>query len=264
MASNPAYVLGQSVDKSVVRDVTVFVISTVNELRSRSLSVEKVLFIKELSAFYERDTADTISPDDGFSIIRDADGNTWRRSAPSTGAVFIHRAGTFAGRDAYNAEPSPREDGELFIYLSTDGDGSTITDPLLYAKLSDGNSWSGGVPIRGPKGGDRYEIKNYDNDRPQSGEKIAKDLITTDVTFPAAFLGSMAGSEVAALAEAVYSIRLNGSEVGTITFPMGSTSGMFAMASELECEAGDLFDVIAPDPRDEELAGVTFSIVGSR
>lgn len=264
MAGNPAYIPNQNVDKSTVRDVTVFVIATVAEVRSRKLDLEKVIFIKELSAFFDRIPSDTTTQDDGVTFIRDANANGWRRTSPSTGAIFIHAAGTFSGRSAYNSEPSPRDGGELFIYLSTDGDGSSITDPLLYAKLSDGNSWSGGIPIRGPRGGDRYEIKNWDNDRPATGEELSADLITTDVVFPVNFLGSRAKAKVAALAEAVYSIQKNGIEVGTLTFGAGEVDGVFSMASELTCADGDMIDVIAPDPRDEELAGVVWSLVGTR
>lgn len=265
MAGNPAYIFGQSVDKSTVRGVTVFVIGSVTELRARDLSIENALFIKELGSFFQRDAADTISPDDGELIIRDAAGNVWKRMAPTIGALAVHAAGTYAERDDYNDEHSPREDGSLFIYLSTDGDGGiTTTDPLLFAKLSDGNEWSSGVPTRGEKGGDRYEIKNWDNDRPASGEEIAADLITTTVVFPAGLTGSRASAVTPALADAVYSIQKNGVEIGTITFPAASYSGTFAMASEQTFNAGDKIAVEAPNPRDEELSGVVFSIVGTR
>ncbi|WP_052731800.1 carbohydrate-binding protein [Devosia geojensis] len=64
----------------------------------------------------------------------------------STG-VGINAFGTFAGRAAYNDRPAN------FVYLSTNGNGSSITYPLVYIKQSSASGdWGTSIDITGPQG----------------------------------------------------------------------------------------------------------------
>jgi hypothetical protein len=63
------------------------------------------------------------------------------------GGFAPNAVGNFAGRTSFNAE------GAGFIYLSENGDGASITDPVYFVKRSTGSSdWAGPLYVRGPKG----------------------------------------------------------------------------------------------------------------
>lgn len=56
-----------------------------------------------------------------------------------------------------------------------------------------------------------------------------------------------------------YSIRKNGVEVGTITYAIGSTTGVFTLASEVTFAAGDNLTVV-PTTVDDDFTTATFTI----
>lgn len=57
-------------------------------------------------------------------------------------AFFPDAIGVFTDRATYNAETEP------FAFLSTDGDGSSITDPVIFFKTGPGSGdWSAAVPF---------------------------------------------------------------------------------------------------------------------
>lgn len=112
-------------------------------------------------------------------------------------------------------------------------------------------------------GGDRYDLASFDTDRPATGELLVK-IYPLGVTFPANLEDSQAGAEVAATADAVFSITKNGVEFATLTFPAASAEGVFDCDSDTTFESGDVLRVIAPTPRDATLSGVAATLVGFR
>lgn len=107
-------------------------------------------------------------------------------------------------------------------------------------------------------GGDTFYFTVDDPGRPSSGEKW-RLLIPEDCTMPEDMEGSLANSLVAATAATVFSVRKNGTQVGTIAFATGSSTGVFTAAAEVEFEASDELSVVAPN-RDETLSGVAITI----
>lgn len=233
------------------------IMSTVSEVNDTDLSARSTIFVLENQSLYRKNTADQISEDNGGSILRDSSGaGRWHRV--SLGQIQPDAVGDFSGRSAYNAQPLG------FIYLSQNGDGGSITDGVFFVKASDASAdWSDAILIRGERGGDRYEISNWDSDRPASGEEVIAHIITTNVSFPAGFTGSYARALVASTGAAVYSIQKNGVQIGTLTFT-SSTTGVFAIASPAAFVAGDRFSLVAPNPRNATLSGVSMTVVGTR
>mgnify|MGYP000034033753 CR=1 FL=1 len=233
------------------------IMATVSEVNDTDLSARSTIFVAENQSLYRKNTADQISEDNGGSILIDASGaGRWYRI--SIGQIQPDAVGDFADRGDY--------DDELlgFIYLSQDGDGGSVTDGVLFVKASDASGdWSDAILIRGERGGDRYEISNWDSDRPASGEEVIAHIITTNVSFPAGFTESYARALVASTGAAAYSIQKNGVQIGTLTFT-GSTTGVFAMASPAAFVAGDRFSLVAPNPRNSTLSGVSMTVVGTR
>jgi len=230
--------------------------ATAAEVATWNLANRAVIYIADYARWFKKDTSDTTTPL-GESLVRDINGLAFK--ALATAAVAIDATGEFADRADYDDEV------EGFVFLSTDGNGSDITDAVLYVKLTSASAdWSSPVLLRGERGGDRYEISNWDTDRPASGEELIAHLFTTDAEFAAAFLGSRAKASVASTGSAVYLVKKNGSNIGTLTFSSGNVDGVFALASATAFAAGDRFSVIAPNPRDATLSGVTMTFVATR
>lgn len=99
---------------------------------------------------------------------------------------------------------------------------------------------------------------------PLSEEIIEGHVFLNAVRFPAAFVGSLAVSRVAASGSSVISITKNNVQVGTITFGAGQSSGVYAMAAETTFAVGDRIDFVCPNPADANLSGIKLSLRGYR
>jgi hypothetical protein len=230
--------------------------ATAAEVATWNLANRAVIYIAEYARWFKKDTGDTTTAT-GEGLVRDINGLAFK--ALSTIAVGVDAVGEFSDRDDYDDE------AEGFVYLSTDGNGAEIEDAVLYVKLSVADAdWSAAILLRGERGGDRYEISNWDTDRPASGEELIAHLFTTDAEFAAAFLGSKAKATVASTGSAVYSVKKNGSNIGTLTFSSGDVNGVFALVNATAFAANDRFSVVAPDPRDATLSGVAITFVATR
>ncbi len=109
----------------------------------------------------------------------------------------------------------------------------------------------------------RYDLATFDTDRPASGELILK-IYPPGVTFRAGMTDSRAGAEVAATANAVFSLTKNGTQFATLTFGAASVAGVIACPADTVFATGDVLRVIAPNPRDATLSGVAATFIGYR
>jgi hypothetical protein len=112
--------------------------------------------------------------------------------------------------------------------------------------------------------GDRYDVAVDASDRPESGERLAKVVFTTTVTFPAHLPDCRAVADVAATASTVFALKKNGVQFATATFAAAATAATFASAADAVFAAGDVLTLDAPDPRDATLADLAFMLTGSR
>lgn len=169
--------------------------------------------------------------------------------------------GTLAQRSAYDGEDQD------FIYIQTD-----VEPFLVFIKTANTlGAWSTGTPLVGPEGnpgpsgaGDAYDISFWDPGRAAAGEVVFKIIVSRTVTFPAGLTNSQAIASTPATAAAVWSIRRNGAEFGTMSFAPGETAATFAAAADTLVGAGDLITIVAPDPRDATLADITGVLAGTR
>ena len=76
--------------------------------------------------------------------------------------------------------------------------------------------------------------------------------------------GSLMISGIAATADAVFSIKKNGTEFGTATFAASGTSATFAAASETIFSIGDILTITAPATPDATLGNLGWAIGGTR
>ena len=118
---------------------------------------------------------------------------------------------------------------------------------------------------RGPSGaGDKYDVAFSLTGRPSSGEVLFAHVFASSVTFPDILSGSLAIIDVAATAEAVFSLTKNGVEFATLTFAAAGTSGTFTAASATVFDDGDVLRLVAPNPQDATLSTFTMTVTGDR
>jgi len=82
-------------------------------------------------------------------------------------------------------------------------------------------------------------------------------------TLPVNCFGSVATLATASTGTAVFKIKKNGSQIGTITFSSSGT-GAFSLASPATFNVGDALAVFAPTTPDSTAAGFGVSFLGSR
>jgi hypothetical protein len=93
---------------------------------------------------------------------------------------------------------------------------------------------------------------------------IQRYVFAGTVLFPIGLTGSQGTAGVAATAITTYSIRKNGSNVGTMVFAAGATTATFMMASATTFMAGDVLTMVAPASPDTTLANLAWTLVGSQ
>jgi hypothetical protein len=94
--------------------------------------------------------------------------------------------------------------------------------------------------------------------------KVMIHIAVHPFQFAIAFSGSYAKSGATATAETIFSIKKNGSEIGTITFAISGSTGTFAMAAANDVAAGDIISIVGPNTADVTLADLGISLKGLR
>jgi len=94
-----------------------------------------------------------------------------------------------------------------------------------------------------------------------SDQVVLSIQLPTGVILPVNAVGSSANDVINASASAVFSITKNGTQIGTLTFVLGSATGTFAIASPVTFNVGDILQIVAPASPDATLAGTSVSFV---
>lgn len=108
------------------------------------------------------------------------------------------------------------------------------------------------------------EIEQFTPGVPPADQVLLSYQPTKALTLPVALAGSFASAAVAATAAATLTISKNGTSVGTINFAIGATTATFTFAAATTFAAGDMLGVAAQHIPDVTLAGLSFSLFGSR
>lgn len=122
----------------------------------------------------------------------------------------------------------------------------------------DGTNWVLVIPKA------NVEISDFTPGVPIADQVLLSYQPTKALTLPAALAGSFASAAVAATAAATLTISKNGTAIGTINFALGATAATFTLAGAITFAAGDMLAVAAQHVPDVTLAGLSFSLFGSR
>jgi hypothetical protein len=99
---------------------------------------------------------------------------------------------------------------------------------------------------------------------PSASAKVLSAVVAQAMQLPQNLTGSFATAGTAATASTTFNINKNGSNIGTINFGAGATTGTFTFSAAVSFAAGDLLQIVAPGTPDATLADVNFTIVGNR
>lgn len=168
------------------------------------------------------------------------------------GSLFnVNFGNVYNGATEYSSGAVVTYDGIAYLFINpTPATGHLPTEGAPYWRVF-------------LKGGDAYDIASFDTDRPAAAELLGKWVAPRATTFRAGLADSIANAEVASTGTAVFSFTKGGTQFGTLTFTASAT-GVFASAADAVFARGDILRIIAPNPRDATLSGVSGTLVGSR
>ena len=112
------------------------------------------------------------------------------------------------------------------------------------------------------RGGDQYKttrgdiavrgLSGFCSGKPENSEVVTGAVSPYGFTFA----GGTARALVSATASTVFSVKKNGTSIGTITFGAGATLGSVSIVGSVV--AGDYITITAPASADSTLADITF------
>jgi hypothetical protein len=98
-----------------------------------------------------------------------------------------------------------------------------------------------------------------------SSQEVVSINVVRAFTLPIHLTGSIGTLKVApADGSKAFTIEKNGSSVGTLTFALHSTTGVFAMASAESFAVNDTFSILAPSVQDSVAAGLAVTLLGTK
>lgn len=110
-----------------------------------------------------------------------------------------------------------------------------------------------------------YDTGGYIPGTYTSSQVIYAHVFARSVEFPSGLSGSEGYAIGAnATSSAVFTVAKNGASVGSMTFGAATATATFSAASAISCAAGDRMTVTAPSSADSTLAGITFTLKGTR
>lgn len=108
-----------------------------------------------------------------------------------------------------------------------------------------------------------YDIGLSIAGKPEAAKTVAMVIVVRPTVLPANFQGSIASCDVNATANASFSIKLNGTQIGTIAFAAGNGVATFTgPASDIVCVPGDKLTVTSPVVADSTLSYVAATLLG--
>jgi hypothetical protein len=110
-----------------------------------------------------------------------------------------------------------------------------------------------------------YDITVWQQGKPDVDQVMLKVRLPRAVVFSANFAGSTtAPADVPATADTVFTIKKNGTTVGTLTYVASSAAGTFASTGSLAFAVDDVLTIVAPNAQDATLEGIAICLKGTK
>lgn len=153
--------------------------------------------------------------------------------------------------EGQDPDPSIGEEGQFAIDFSTGKRWHKESGAWVYLGISN-PAFS------------RYDFTVDIPGRPGSGARVAKWTVSSILTFKSALPESAGNADVEATTSAQFSLCRNGVEFATVSFAPGQSAATFANSSDVNCAAGDVLELYAPNPRDDTLSDIALTIAALR
>lgn len=161
-------------------------------------------------------------------------------AAGTVPTVTFASAVTFAVNDIITIEAPGTQDGTLadiaFDFLGSRSLGTSMTP---------------------------FDISLFVNGKPAASAKLLRFNVLRSFVWQASLTGTVVNAGVAATASTVFTIKLNGSSIGTLTFAASGTTATISFAADVFFVPGDVITLESP-AQDATLADVAFNFFGSR
>jgi hypothetical protein len=108
-----------------------------------------------------------------------------------------------------------------------------------------------------------FDIGVFIAGKPGAAATVLRLNVVREFVWKASLTGSVCNAGVASAASKVFTIKNNGSSIGTVTFSTSST-GTIAFAADVFFAVGDVLTIEAPAVQDTTLADVALNFLGSR
>lgn len=116
--------------------------------------------------------------------------------------------------------------------------------------------------IRGPK---KYDfVGQYLGDTLNSGALLMQSITARYIVLTAGAPGSRLYVDTPPASQRVFSIKRNGTQIGTVTCNPGHNWGAISVASDVAFYNGDLLELTGPDPADGTMKDVSWNFVLTR
>jgi hypothetical protein len=109
-----------------------------------------------------------------------------------------------------------------------------------------------------------YDVGSFIEAAPTASQVVLRHVFARSVVFAAGLAPSQGKAGTAATGSTTFTIKKNGSSVGSFNFASSAMTATFSMASQTTFAAGDVMTVEAPGTPDATLAMITFTLAGTR
>ena len=147
-----------------------------------------------------------------------------------------------------------------YVFLSAE-DNNLNHEPVTSPSPASDAHWTY-IPL--PGAGDFCDVAIYAEGLFTDGEVLQRVVFASSATFAAGLSDSQFSAGAAPAADAVITLKKNGSSIGTITFAASATTGTVSFASDVTFDAGDVLEVDGPATSDTTLSDVSITLRGTR
>lgn len=120
------------------------------------------------------------------------------------------------------------------------------------------------VQLAASASGGLYDIALFVPGQPAATALVFRFVFPRAVSFPTNLAGSLGLAVTAPTGAAAFTVRRNGTNVGSIDFAAGQTTAAFTLAGGAAFAAGDVLELVAPSPQDGTLADLSITLLGTR
>lgn len=150
--------------------------------------------------------------------------------------------------------------GSVTIALAAAAGGFFYTDGTANGLKQLASSGGGGSgTVLAP-----YDLGVYVQGAPLGAAIVMRYNVVRAFSLPIALAGSVFNAGVAATGAAVFTIKNNGSSIGTLSYAAAGTVPTVSFTAQVDFAVNDVLTIVAPGSADATLANISFNFAGTR